>query len=102
MTQQSNDANSWKSLIAWMKQTKDEEDTDIYAFLEECLGVNASGERSYVDDDIRCVACDEKVCAYYEEPPHKNNRDDAFCYECIKEHYGEDSEQAKRYGYQSK
>ena len=49
------DANSWKSLIEWLKQTKDEEDTDIYEFLDECLGVNASGEKTYVDVDESCM-----------------------------------------------
>ena len=35
-------ASKWDSLIKWIKDTKDEEDTDVWEKLEE-LGVNASG-----------------------------------------------------------
>ena len=36
-------ASKWDSLIKWIKDTKDEEDTDIWEKLEE-LGIDTSGE----------------------------------------------------------
>ncbi len=30
------------------------------------------------DDDVFCVSCDEIVCGFHEEPPHKNKNDEAL------------------------
>ena len=48
MSYQSINADKWDALVAWLQKTKNEEDTDIYAFLDECLGVSASGEDSSI------------------------------------------------------
>jgi hypothetical protein len=55
---QSIKADKWDALVAWLQKTKNEEDTDIYEFLGECLGVNASGEdTSIYDDEDNCPHC---------------------------------------------
>jgi len=33
----------WRRLVKWIKESADEEDTDIWEFLEDELGVSASG-----------------------------------------------------------
>lgn len=32
--------------------------------------------------DVCCVVCQERVCDYEEEPPHKDERDEAVCEYC--------------------
>jgi len=50
------DARKWNKLIKWIRETKDEEDTDIWEFLEEDLGVTSTG------DIIKIKSCyDENV-----------------------------------------
>ena len=34
------------------------------------------------DEDVCCVGCGERVCGFTEEPPHKDERDEAVCDEC--------------------
>lgn len=34
------------------------------------------------DDDVCCVGCQERVCGFNEEPPHKDERGEAVCDEC--------------------
>jgi len=51
MSYQSINADKWDALVAWLQKTKNEEDTDIYAFLDECLGVSASGEEKPTKSD---------------------------------------------------
>ena len=36
------------------------------------------------EEDVCCVGCNERVCSFNEEPPHKDSRDEAVCDECIK------------------
>ena len=31
---------------------------------------------------VHCVGCNEPVCKFTEEPPHKDDRDEALCEEC--------------------
>ena len=37
------------------------------------------------NDDVCCAACNSKVCGYEEEPPHKDDRDEAMCCDCFNE-----------------
>ena len=37
------------------------------------------------EEDVCCVGCGIEVCGYDEEPPHKDNRDEAVCYECCED-----------------
>ena len=32
--------------------------------------------------DVCCVGCNERVCSFNEEPPHKDSRNEAVCDEC--------------------
>mgnify|MGYP003658080640 CR=1 FL=1 len=34
------------------------------------------------EEDVCCVGCNERVCSFNEEPPHKDSRDEAVCDEC--------------------
>tara|TARA_R110001606_G_scaffold2415_1_gene10556 strand:+ start:1285 stop:1845 length:561 start_codon:yes stop_codon:yes gene_type:complete len=34
------------------------------------------------EEEVCCVGCNIKVCGYDEEPPHKDNRDEAVCNDC--------------------
>ena len=34
------------------------------------------------EEDVCCVGCDEVVCKFSEEPPHKDSRGEAVCEEC--------------------
>ena len=55
------DATKWRKLIGWIKKTADEEDTDIWEFLEDELGVSSTGIE-------QCTEKDELVmfdCAQY-------------------------------------
>ena len=36
------------------------------------------------EEDVCCVGCNERVCSFNEEPPHKDSRDEAVCNECAK------------------
>jgi hypothetical protein len=38
------DAAKWKKLVEWIRETKDEDETDIWEFLEEHLGVTSTGD----------------------------------------------------------
>ncbi len=82
MPTQQTKASKWDSLIKWIKETKEDEDTDIWEKLEE-LGISASGEE-IKEEEVVCVGCNEVVCKYSEEPPHKDERDEALCDECYK------------------
>lgn len=39
------DAAKWNKLVEWIRETKDEEDTDIWEFLEEHLGLTSTGDK---------------------------------------------------------
>tara|TARA_R110002153_G_scaffold1957_8_gene9668 strand:+ start:12150 stop:12368 length:219 start_codon:yes stop_codon:yes gene_type:complete len=51
-------ASKWDSLIKWIKDTKDEEDTDVWEKLAE-LGVSASGEQ---EEEVCCGGCNGEIC----------------------------------------
>ena len=38
------DAAKWNKLVEWIRETKDEDETDIWEFLEEHLGVTSTGD----------------------------------------------------------
>ena len=42
---------------------------------KECL-------ECFEDEDVCCVGCGERVCGFTEEPPHKDERDEAVCDDC--------------------
>ena len=35
------------------------------------------------EDDVCCVGCGEVVCKFSEEPPHKDDREEAVCPDCF-------------------
>jgi hypothetical protein len=35
------------------------------------------------DEDVVCVGCNEFVCKFNDEPPHKDERDEALCEDCF-------------------
>jgi len=37
------------------------------------------------EEKVCCVGCGIEVCGYDEEPPHKDSRDEAVCYECCED-----------------
>lgn len=59
LTSTSNDsADKWDKLVEWLKDTKDEEDTDIWEFLEDEVGLSATGEDKEESEDYDvCVDC---------------------------------------------
>ena len=72
MSQQSIKADKWDSLVAWLQKTQNEDyrQANIYEFLDECLGVNNSGEDTSI---------------YYGE---EHNRIILTCYKCEKKYFG--------------
>ena len=45
------------------------------------------------DDDVFCVGCDEIVCGFHEEPPHKDERGVVLCHDCWYSKQYEDEEE---------
>ena len=41
-------------------------------------------------NDVCCVGCNVRVCGFDEEPPHKDNRDEAICNDCYETLSGSD------------
>jgi len=41
-----------------------------------------SGMEEEEEEDVCCVGCNEVVCKFSEEPPHKDSRGEAVCEEC--------------------
>ena len=63
-------ASKWDSLIKWIKDTKDEEDTDVWEKLAE-LCISASGEQEEImtidlptdsEDEVCGGGCNKEIC----------------------------------------
>ena len=53
----------------------------ISDYCDYCSDPETDDETDW-DDDVCCVGCQERVCGFNEEPPHKDERGEAVCDEC--------------------
>ena len=60
------DATKWRKLIGWIKKTAYEEDTDIWEFLEDELGVDPTGIEHPTSAPDQVIFWNEKFGCYVE------------------------------------
>jgi len=48
------------------------------------------------EEDVCCVGCGIRICGFDEEPPFKDERDEAVCYECCEDQEEEVNEDEKK------
>ena len=68
----------WGVTVMEQRDALEKENKNLKNIIKDMGGLD-SDEEEY---DVCCVGCQERVCGFHEEPPHKDHRGEAVCEEC--------------------